>query len=227
MNPPAWLRQVWLLAGKDLRSELRSRVTVGQVLPFGLTVLLLFAFALDPDSRLLNRATSGLFWCAVVFASVLIVQRSSANEREPGVADSLLLSGAAPSAVFVGKAVAVIAQLAVLELVLAVGVVLLYGFQLHSPGVLALAAGAGTVGVAAAGGIYGLLSGGLQIRETLLPLLLLPVLAPVLLAATRAWEAALGRGIGSPWPWIALEGVFAVSYAGLGCLVARPLLEDP
>ena len=69
-------REAMLVAGKDLRIEARSRVTLYQVLPFGLIVVLLFAFALDPSRGVLARVAPGLFWVAVLLAALLAVSRS-------------------------------------------------------------------------------------------------------------------------------------------------------
>lgn len=69
------LRDAGLVLEKDLRLELRSRVVAAQVLPFGVLVLVLFAFALDPDRRILGEATPGLFWLAVLFSTLLALQR--------------------------------------------------------------------------------------------------------------------------------------------------------
>jgi len=69
-----------VIAGKDLRLEWRSRVTTNQIAPFALLVLILFAFALDPDRGVLGRASSGLYWLAVVFCAVLAVQRGATIE---------------------------------------------------------------------------------------------------------------------------------------------------
>ena len=85
---------------------------------------------------------------------------------------------------------------------------------------------AGTIGLAAAGTLYGALAGGLRVRETLLPFLLLPVAAPVLLAGTRAWQAALGTAPGSAGdPWLRLLCVFAAVYVALGVVIFGPMLE--
>ena len=73
-----------LVAGKDLRIELRSRVVLNQVVPFAVLVLVLFAFALGPDRAPMVQAAPGLFWVAVLFASVLAVQRSFALEAADG-----------------------------------------------------------------------------------------------------------------------------------------------
>ena len=86
--------------------------------------------------------------------------------------------------------------------------------------------GVATAGIAAAGTLYGVLAAGLRVRETLLPLLLLPVLAPVLIGSTRAFEAALAGAPADGWPWVGLLAVFAVLYIVAGVLGFGPLLEE-
>ncbi len=127
-------RDAWLVAGKDLRIEARARVVLHQVVPFSLVVVVLFAFALDPDSGVLERATAGLFWVAVLFASLLAVQRAFALEAADGNSDGLRLSGLDPAGVFFGKAAAIAAQLLVLEALLFVAVTILYGTPVASAG---------------------------------------------------------------------------------------------
>ena len=220
-------RDALLVAGKDLRIELRSRVVLHQVLPFGALVLVLFAFALGPDRGALRQGAPGLFWLAVLFAGVLAVQRSVAVEAGEGTRDGLRLSGLDPAGIFLGKTVAVMVELLVLEAVLAAGVILLFGSTVRSAGLLVVAAVTGTAGMAAIGTLYGSLSAGLRVRETLLPLLALPVLAPVLVAGTRAWQLGLGSGVrGGSGPWVAMLLVFAAVYLALGVVVFGPLQES-
>jgi heme exporter protein B len=220
------LRDAALVAGKDLRLELRSRVTTNQVAPFALLVLLLFGFALDADRPVLDRTTPGLFWLAVLFCTVLAIQRSFAVESSDGNRDALRLSGLAPSGILLGKGIAVAGQLLVLEAVLLVGVAILYGTDIDTPLLLLATCLAATVGLAAAGTLFGALAAGLRVRDTLLPLLLLPMLAPVLIAATRAFEDALGTVGVNGWAWVNLLLVFAVAYATLTLACAASLLED-
>jgi heme exporter protein B len=215
-----------LIAGKDLRLEWRSRVTTNQVAPFALLVLILFAFALDPDRGVLTRATAGLFWVAVLFSGLLALQRAFAVEAADGNRDALRLSGLDPAGIFIGKAVAVALELLALELVLGVGVVVMYGATFRSWVLLVVTGLVATTGVAAAGSLYGVLAAGLRVRETLLPLLLLPILAPVLLGATRSFEAALAGAPSDGWPWVELLAVFAVIYVVFGVLAFGSLLEE-
>lgn len=220
------IREALLVAGKDLRLELRSRVGIGQVLPFAVLVLLLFAFALDVDRGTLEQVTSGLYWVVVLFAAVLAVQRSFGVEAEDGLIDALRLTGLAPAAVYLGKVAALVVQLLVLEAVLAVGVAVFYDTRFEEVPTLVGVAVAATLGIAGAGAVHGALSARLRSRDTLLPLLLLPLLAPVLISATRGFEVAMGREAGPGWRWTVLLGIFAVLYLALGAVLFRPLLED-
>jgi len=219
-------RDAVLVAGKDLRVEARSRVGVNQVVPFALLVLVVFAFALDSDRVTLVSVGPGLFWVTVVFSGLLAIQRSFVIEADDDARDALRLSGLDGAGIFLGKAGAIAVQLAVLEVVLAFGVVVLYNLRLHGAVMLLLTCAATTVGLAAAGTVYGIIAAGLRVRDTLLPLLVLPVLAPVLLAAARACEAALAATPSEGWPWVRLLAVFATIYVTFGVVAFGPLLEE-
>jgi heme exporter protein B len=218
-------RDVALVAERDLRIELRSRVATNQVAPFALLVLILFAFALDPDSGVLRTATPGLYWVVVLFSGVLAVGRAGALDEADGIRDALRLSGLSPAAVFLGKAVALSAQLLALELVLIGAVAVLYDAPLDGFALLFTTCVAATVAVATTGLLYSAVVAGLRARDTLLPLLLLPVLAPVLIGATRAFEAALGAQGVDGWAWCGLVVLFAVVYLAAGYLAYGALLE--
>ena len=225
------LRAAALVAGKDLRIEARSRVATNQVVPFAFCILLVFAFALDPDRGTLTAAAPGLYWVAILFATVLGAQRAFAVEAGDGTRDAMRLSGLEPAGIFLGKAGALAVQLLALELLLGIGVVVLYSADLRASGVLLMVAAAlvTTAGLAATSTLFGALSAGVRVRETLLPLLLIPTVTPVLIGATRAYEAALGTGGASTsegWPWVGLLGVFALAYSAFGLLGFGALMEE-
>lgn len=222
----ASLRTAVLIAGKDLRIELRSRVVLNHVLPFAVLVLILFGFALDADSEALSSFAPGLFWVAVLLTALLAVGRSFALERAEGALDSFRLANISPAAVFAGKALAVFVQLAVLEAVLGTGIVIFYGASLEKPGLLVATGVLAAAGIASAGTLYGVVASQLAVRETILPLLLLPVLAPVLIGATRAFGDAFGTVAVNGWSWLGLLGAFALIYATFGAIVFGPLLEE-
>ncbi|MEY4338565.1 MAG: cytochrome c-type biosis protein CcmB [Actinomycetota bacterium] len=218
-----------LVAAKDLRIEARSRVVTNQVLPFAALTMVMFAFALDNDS-VLERVAPGLVWLATLFAVLVVVQRSFGVETADGALDALQVAGVRPAGIFLGKSMALAAQLAVLEVVLLVAAVVLYKASLPLGGaaLLVVTFVAATLGLAFVGTLYGGLAAGAKGRETLLPLLLLPVVAPVLIGATRATEAALGTNGASSsegWPWVGLLALFAVLF-GIGGTIAFGSLID-
>lgn len=220
------LRDAILIAGKDLRLEMRSRVVLNQVLPFSLMVLVLFAFALDPDRGVLDRAMPGLYWIAVLFSCLFAVQRAVTIESADGNVDALRMSGLDPGGIYLGKVAAVGVQLLVLEALLLVGVAILYGTGLSGWVMIVTTCVVATACMTSAGTLYGVLAAGLRVRETLLPLLLLPVLAPVLIGSTRAFEAALSGTMSQGWPWLGLLTVFAFVYIASGVFGFGPLLEE-
>lgn len=218
-----------LVAAKDLRVERHSRVLVNQVLPFAGVTMVMFAFALDA-SNVLERVAPGLVWLATLFSLLVLVQRSFAIETDDGALDTLRVAGVDPVAIFWGKSLALAAQLAALEMVLIAAAVVLYGADVPPGGVVLLAATllTATSGLAFVGTLYGGLTAGFSGRETLLPLLVFPVVAPVLIGATRAVESALGTdgvALAEGWPWIGLLTVFAVAFGVGGALAFGPLLE--
>jgi heme exporter protein B len=226
VKAPDLVREAALVAGKDLRIEWRSRVATNQVVPFGGLVVLLFAMALNADRDLLHRVAPGLYWVTLLLASTLAVARSAAVEDDHGTRDALRMSGLDGASIFLGKAAAVALQLLVLEVVLGVVVGALYDVALHSVALLVVSALAATLGLAAAGTVFAALASGLRARDSLLPLLVLPILAPVLLGGTRAWEAGFDGVPSEGWPWVELLAVFGVVYLAIGVLAYGPLLED-
>jgi len=174
----------------------------------------------------LRRVAPGLFWVTVLLAALLGISRAFSIEAEHGARDGLRLSGLDGSSIFLGKAAALALELLIFEALLTVGVVVLFDVRLGSLVPLVLATLAATVGLAAAGTLYGVLAAGIRARETLVPVLLLPVVAPVLLGATRAWEASIDGITSDAWPWVALLGIFAVLFVGIGMLAFGPLLEE-
>jgi heme exporter protein B len=218
------------VAAKDLRIELRSRVVTNQVLPFSGLVMVMFAFALDNDD-VLQRTAGGLVWLATLFSLFILVQRTFAVETYDGALDSLRVAGVNPQGIFIGKSVALFVQLLVLESVLFVAAVVLYRVNVNGSGAVLLVTCVlcATAGLAFVGTLYGGLTAGARGRETLLPLLLLPVVAPVLICATRATESAFRSGgvtVGEGWPWVGVLAVFAAVFGLGGLLSFGSLIEE-
>ncbi len=225
------LRTARLIAAKDLRIERRSRIVTNQVLPFAGVTMLIFAFALDANQGILETVAPGLVWLATMFSLLVLVQRAFAVENDDGALDAMRVAGIDARAIFLGKLLGLAVQLLVLEVLLLGAAVVLYGETIRLDGVVLLVTTliSATCGLAAVGTLYGGLAAGFRGRETLLPLLTLPAVAPVLIGATRAVEAALGTAgaaVSDGWPWVGLLVVFAVALGVGGSLAFGPLIDE-
>lgn len=216
------------IARKDALSELRGRHATVSTLFFAALVLLLFGFALGPDSRRLTEAAPGLLWLAIVFAGLLAVGRLHLVETEDGALEQLALYPVERRAIYAGKALAGAGAMLVLGGVLLPAVAILYGIDVSAAALPLLATLLlGTIGFAAVGTFYAGLTVRMRAREVMLPLLMLPVVAPLLLAAVQATSAALaGDPFGELASWLQLLVVFDVVMVIAGAATYRFLLEE-
>ena len=196
---------------------------------FTLTVYVLFHFGLDRDS-LDGELASGVLWVTLLLAAVIGVTRLFAAEREQGGIDALLLAPVDHTALFLAKASALFLFLAAVELV----AVPAFGLLLLGPGLggtlpelLAILL-LGNVGVAAVGALVSALAAETRARELIVPLLLLPLLVPVLIACAQATEPLLRQDQGPEdlGRWLGLLALYDVVFVLLCVAVFDYLLED-
>jgi heme exporter protein B len=218
----------WAIARKDALSELRGRQAAGSTLFFAALVLLLFGFALGPDTRRLAEAAPGLLWLAIVFGGLLTVARLHQIETDDDAMDELARYPVERAAIYLGKALAGLLAMAVLGGLLLPVVAILYSVDLLAagPGLL-LTLLLGAIGFAAVGTFYAGVTVRMQAREVMLPLLMLPVIAPLLLAAVKATTAALGGDpLGEFWSWLQLLAGFDIVMLIAGAAGYGFLLEE-
>ncbi|MGH2572923.1 MAG: heme exporter protein CcmB [Actinomycetota bacterium] len=214
------------MAMKDLRIEMRGRHALTTVLPFAGTLLIAFGLSLGPGRTLLRQTAPGLLWLAILFASVLAFREAYRSEGEDGALEGLLLAPFDKAAVFLGKALAVVVQLLIVEAALLSAVAILFGLSLGDPAVLAAVLVLGTVGLAAVGSLFGVLAESTRSREAVFPLLVLPLATPVLVAGVNATALATAGRSGDAASWLGLLLAFDLVFLGLGTLVFGHLLED-
>jgi heme exporter protein B len=221
------LRVAQAIAAKDLRMEMRSRSTLSTVLPFAATMLLAFGLALGPDRVLLTATAPALLWLAALFASVELCHRSYQSEATNSALEGLLLSPVEKGAVYLGKAAAAFVQLMVL-LGLTTGIVIvLFGLPVGpAPVLLVLTAVLGIAGLSALGSLLGLLAVRGRTRQAALPVLVLPLVSPVIIAATRLTEGLTQGNTSGIAGWMGLLAAFDAAFLAVGYIVFGHLLED-
>lgn len=222
------LRLAWAIARKDALSELRGRQAAGSTIFFAALVLLLFGFALGPDTRRLAEAAPGLLWLAIVFGGLLTVARLHQLETEDGALDELARYPIERRTIYLGKALAGGLAVIVLGALLLPVVAVLYGIDLAAAAApLALVVLLGGIGFAAVGTFYAAVTVRMRAREVMLPLLMLPVIAPLLLGAVEATAAALGGDpFGELGAWLQLLAGFDVVMLIAGAAGYGYLLEE-
>ncbi|HUV89754.1 MAG TPA: heme exporter protein CcmB [Anaerolineae bacterium] len=180
-----FLRKVWAIVVKDMGVELHTREMVSAMLVFSVLALLVFSFALDLRGTVARAAAPGVLWATVAFAGTLGLSRSLAREQQSGCMDGLLLAPMDRSAIFFGKAIGNLILMGIVEVALLPLFSALFDVPLLQGGVLVVTA-LGTVGYAAVGTLLAAIAVNTRAREVMLPILLLPLATPALIAAVQA-----------------------------------------
>jgi heme exporter protein B len=194
------------LARKDLLLELRAKETLPSMLLFVVSALTIFHFALPRGTG--HQAALGLLWSALIFTALLGLTRAFVAEREQGMFDALILAPCDRSAIWLGKAVAVLAFLAAAEVVaLPAFAVFFSGIDGRTVAAVALA----DLGIAAVGTLFGAMAVAGRARELLLPLLFLPTAIPIVVGGVGGylWLLALYDAIFALLAWATFEYVVA------------------
>jgi len=215
------------LLGKELRTEFRSRELLTTTVVFILMVIVLFSFTFGPTSSESRRFAPGLLWLAFLFAASLMLQPCFLREQTNDTLSALRLSVDDPFAIFVGKLIANTCFLLLTELLLLPIFAVLYNVPiLPVLGWLVLVLFLGSLGVSIAGTALSAVSAQARMRELLLPLLLLPLLTPVLVASTQVTAALLDPAPYVEWKGIGFLAVFDLVFLTALWLFGEYLLEE-
>ena len=216
-----------VLLGKELRTEFRSRELLTTTVVFILLVVVLFSFTFDPSYTESRRFGPGLLWLAFLFAASLMLQPCFLRAQSNDTLSALRLSVADPFAIFLAKLIANTLFLLFTELLMLPVFAILYNVPvLHVFCQLLLVFFLGSLGVSVAGTALSAISAQARMRELLLPLLLLPLLTPVLVASTQVTGGLLDASPFMEWKGIGFLVVFDVIFLTALWLFGEYLLED-
>ena len=222
----SFFRKVWAILVKDMAAELHTREMISAMLVFSILALLIFSFALDLRGATARAAAPGVLWATVAFAGTLGLSRSLAREEQTGCMDGLLLAPVDRSAIFFGKALGNAILMGLVEVVLLPLVSALFGVPLLRPGVLLVTA-LGTVGYAAVGTLLAAIAVNTRAREVMLPIMLLPLAIPVLIASVRATGVLVeGGALGYATGWVRLLVVYDLVIVAVALLTFGYVLEE-
>jgi heme exporter protein B len=221
------LRIALAVAGKDLRVELRSRTAFVSAVTLAALILLIFNFARDAAVVSREALVPSVLWVTLAFVGVTVLNRSFTMERENGALDGLLLAPVSRSAVFLGKYLANLAFVLVVELVTVLLVVLFFGADLRGTlGALLATVFLASAGFVAIGTVFAAMTARTRFAELMLPLLLLPFLVPPVIAGVQVTTRLLaGRPVSEIAGWLRILGIYDIVFFTL-CLLVFPSLMD-
>ena len=201
---PFW-QSVLTIIKKDLRLEQRTGQTISVMVFFSLAAVVTFNLALRGDLAAARNVSGGLIWVTILLAGTLGLNRSFAAERENSSMDGLLMSPVSRQAIYLGKVGSVLIFALGLELALAFLFFIFFNRPFLAPSVLGILA-LGTIGFVAAGVIVTAMTIQTQARDVLLPVLLLPLTLPAVLAA-----GSVTAVLTAPVSWVWADISYAVS----------------
>jgi heme exporter protein B len=221
-----FLQAVLSIVRKDLRMELRSRELVSSMGLFAFLSILIFSFALELDRVARFEAISGVLWVTVVFASILGLNRSLAMERDQGNLDAMLLAPIDRTAIFIGKFVGNFIFALTVGLLLLPLMTVLYNIDLIRGWILAVLF-LGTLGFSTIGTLLATMTVQTRARESLLPIVMLPIALPVLLSAVRASTNVLNNTPMDDWiAWVQILLVVDIVYMVMCFLLFEYVIEE-
>lgn len=222
------LRLALVVAAKDLRLEFRSRTALLSSVTFAALVLVVFNFSRDPTATAMVDLAPSVLWVTIAFAAVITLNRSFHVEREHDALSGLRLAPVPREALYLGKVLANLVFVGIVELVTVPLFVLFFNVDLGQalPGISSVIALA-TVGFVAAGTMFSAMAVRTRFAELMLPVMLLPFMVPPLLAAAQATSRLLGgRPLSELMGWLRLLAVYDVVFLVLSTLLFAFVVDE-
>ena len=218
----------WLIARKDLSIEFRTKSAFFSAVVFALLGLVIFYYAWDPTAVAAIDLAPGVLWVIFTFSGILGLNRSFAVESADHAMDGLLASPVSREAIFIGKAIANLAFVAVVQLVAVPALAIFYNLPLGDIALPLLAiAFLAAIGLVAVGTLFSAMTVNTRLAELLLPMLALPFFVPIVIGAAQATSRLLsGRPVSEAGAWIKLLLAFDLVFV-VACTLAYPFtVED-
>jgi heme exporter protein B len=223
-----YVRQVGTIVWKDLLLELRTRERIAAMGAFAVLAGVLFNFSTDMSLVRPQDVAAGLIWMTLVFDGLLGVGRTFQLESEDGAMQGVLMSPAPKDAIFIGKTISNFALLYVVALLVLGVFMLFFGLEIgSSPLAVLLALALGSLGFVALGTLFAAVSSGTRLGETVLPILVFPLLVPMVIYGAGATGRLLaGRPVAEVAGNLRMLGAFALVALGAGAALFRFVVED-
>lgn len=223
-----YLSTIFYIVEKDLLLELKSKEVVVSMLLFSLLVVIVFSFIFEPGAAYKDNLVGGILWMAIIFSGVLGLNKSMLNEITGGNLNALLLAPVDRSAVFFGKVFSNFLFLIIMEIITVPIFMVFYNINIFANSLMSIVVLAlGTYGFAVLGTLFSLISVKTKTREIMLPLLLLPILIPIILAGIQCMNIyILGDDVAESYKWLKLIGAFDIIFTAVIYAIFDYIVEE-
>lgn len=217
---------MWALLWKDVLLELRTKERVSSLFVLAFLIILVFIFALNPEQAQRPEIGAAVLWVALLFAGMLSLQRGFLIEQERGCLSGLLLTPIDASTLFLAKFLGNILFLTIVEIIVTPIILLLLGSAWSSSLLtLPLIELLGIIGFSSLGTLFSAIAVRTRAREVLLPVMLLPLLIPLLIASVKVTGALLAGEI-LPEVWLRVLLAFDVIFVVTGWLIFGQVVRE-
>lgn len=221
-------RAAFIIAGKDLYTEWKTKQVVTTMLIFSGLVIVTFSFAFDPSNNAVRAIVPGLIWVITIFAAILGLNRAFLSETKNDNLYGMIVSPTDPASIYLGKVIANFIFVLIVQLISIPALFILFDFRFigHLPlfiGVVIL----GTFGFISVGTFLAGLAANSRSSEMLLPILLFPIVSPIIIAAVQATRILLTdlEQIASAISWMQLMGAYNLVFFVLCLILFEYVLE--
>jgi len=222
----AFLRKAGAIAMKDLRAELRGREVFSTMTMFSVLAVIIFGMAFDLRVPSAEMVAPGVLWVIILFGGVLGLNRSFGAEMDRGTLPALLMAPMDRSAIYFGKVLANFLFTFATGLVILLIMFFVFDVNMLQP-LIFLAVALGTLGYVGVGTIFAALTATTRARESMLPILLLPVMVPVFVAGVALTATAIdARSLSSVNNWLGILAGFDLVFLVVAYLLFDIILEE-
>jgi len=220
------LAVIWAIGRKDLLLETRNKDIIVAVSAFALLVLMVFTFAIDINQVNAKLTGPGILWASIAFAGVTGLNRAFALELEGNTLEALMLAPISRDLIYVGKMFGNFLFLTASQIIVIPIFAVLFNLAVLRWEMLVISL-LTTIGFSAIGTLFAAMSMRVRAREVMLPLLFLPVVTPLIMAAVESTSHVVNDG---SWPeiaqWIQLALAFDIAFIVISAFIFQQILED-
>ena len=222
----AYLRKVWAITLKDLRAEVRAKESLSVMLAFSVLAVLIFGLAFDLRVPEANMVVPGVIWVVILFSGVLGLNRSFGAEVDRGTLAALLLAPVDRSAIYFGKLLSHLCFQLINAAIILPCTLIIFNINLLQPWIV-VGVVLGTIGYVAVGTLFAALAANSRARESLLPILLMPVMVPIFIAGIALTAAVLdNRALADFQRWLWVMIVYDLLFITVAYLVFDLIWEE-